>query len=108
MKYRKIITRIALGVAAAALVFSVITLIRAIAVGADVLFAAIQVTGTLIIVAICAVMLYIFRGEDELEEEDEPDDDDSEEKPGFEPEPPDPDVFDTEEIEKKYNLKDFD
>lgn len=68
MDKRKLITRIALGVAAAALIFSIITLIRAIVLGAGVAFAVVQVIGTLIIVAICAVMLYVIRREEESEE----------------------------------------
>ena len=69
MLERNTITKIALGVAAVAFLFSVITLIRAIILGNGVLFAAIQVIGTLIIVSICAIMLYVLRNEDEEAEE---------------------------------------
>lgn len=70
MLQKNIITKIALGVAAVAFLFSVITLIRAIVIGAGVMFAVIQVIGTLIIVAICVIMLYFTRFE-ETEDEDE-------------------------------------
>lgn len=73
MLKRNTITKIALGVAVVALLFSVITLIRAIVIGSGVMFAAIQVIGTLIIVSICAIMLYVLRNEEpeELSEENE-------------------------------------
>ena len=73
MLKRNTITKIALGVAAVAFLFSLITLIRAIVIGSGVMFAAIQVIGTLIIVSICAIMLYVLRNEEteELSEEDE-------------------------------------
>lgn len=71
MDKRDLITKIALGVALLAFVFSAITLIRAIVLGAGVLFAVIQVIVTLIIVAICAVMLYVIRREEAEAGEDE-------------------------------------
>lgn len=74
MLNKNIITKIALGIAAVAFVFSVITLIRAIVLGSGVLFAAIQVIGTMIIVSICAMMLYVLRTEDPEEEIKEEDD----------------------------------
>ncbi len=53
-----LITKIALGVALVALLFSAITLIRAFILGAGIVFAVIQLVVTIIITAICAFMLY--------------------------------------------------
>lgn len=70
-----LITKIALGIAVAALVFSIVTLIRSITIGSGVLLSAILVVGTTVIVAICAVMLYVFNNYtfDEEDGEDDPD-----------------------------------
>ena len=86
---KNLITKIALGVAIAALLFSIVTMVRSFIIGAGVLMSCILVVGTSIIVAICAIMLYVLRnydygddesgededGEDEDEEESEDDDD---------------------------------
>ena len=100
MSGRNIITKIALGVAAAAFVFSLITLIRAIVVGVGVPFAAIQVIGTLIIVAICAIMLYVLRNEDPETDEEAPKEDAADTD-----ESPEEAVTDTED--KKADTYDF-
>ncbi len=100
MSGRNIITKIALGVAAAAFVFSLITLIRAIVVGVGVPFAAIQVIGTLIIVAICAIMLYVLRNEDPETDEEAPKEDAADTD-----ESPEEAVTDTED--KKADAYDF-
>ena len=100
MSGRNIITKIALGVAAAAFIFSLITLIRAIIVGVGVPFAAIQVIGTLIIVAICAIMLYVLRNEDPETDEEAPKEDAADTD-----ESPEEAVTDTED--KKADTYDF-
>ena len=100
MSGRNIITKIALGVAAAAFIFSLITLIRAIVVGVGVPFAAIQVIGTLIIVAICAIMLYVLRNEDLETDEEAPKEDAADTD-----ESPEEAVTDTED--KKADAYDF-
>lgn len=100
MSGRNIITKIALGVAAAAFIFSLITLIRAIVVGVGVPFAAIQVIGTLIIVAICAIMLYVLRNEDPEEDEEA-----LEEDAADKDEAPEDSTTDTED--KKADTYDF-
>ena len=102
MLKRNTITKIALGVAVVALLFSVITLIRAIVIGSGVMFAAIQVIGTLIIVSICAIMLYVLRNEEpeELSEENEDKEKDlSGEEKTVDDEP--------DEINDKYNFDTF-
>lgn len=73
MKSRTLITKIALGVAIAALIFSIITLIRAIVLGNAIFIACVQVIGTVIIVAICAIMLYVIN---HYEESPDPQDQD--------------------------------
>ena len=107
MSGRNIITKIALGVAAAAFIFSLITLIRAIVVGVGVPFAAIQVIGTLIIVAICAIMLYVLRNEDPEEDEEAPEEDEDarEADAADKDEAPEDAVTDTED--KKADAYDF-
>ena len=109
MLEKNVITKIALGVAAAAFIFSLITLIRAIIIGVGVPFAAIQVIGTLIIVAICAIMLYVLRTEEPEADEEAPAEEASEE-PAEAPE--ENTVTDTENIEpdvihSKYDFESF-
>lgn len=101
MQGRNLITKIALGVAIAALLFSIVTLIRAIVLGAGVLIAAVQVIGTAIIVAICAIMLYVIGAYEE--DEEEPQDLPEEEEPAE-------DAADDEETawaDEKYDFKMF-
>lgn len=72
MKSKNLITKIALAVALAALVFAVLTLIRSIKYDSNVMMACILVVGTSIIVAICAIMLYVLSHyEDDDEDGDE-------------------------------------
>lgn len=82
-KDNNIITKIALGVSIASLVFSIVTLVRAIIIGNGVLMASILVVGTAVVVAVCAIMLYVLSNyepiDDEAEEnEDEEKDDEAE------------------------------
>ena len=93
-----LITKIALGVAIAALAFSIVTLIRALILNNGVFLAVIIVIGTAIVTAICAIMLYVLStyepvGDEETAEAsdeddaeaadaaDEPDSDTAEEQP---------------------------
>ena len=74
-----LITKIALGVAVAALLFSIVTLIRALILNNGIFMACILVVGTAIVVAICAIMLYVlssYEPADDEEEADEQDDTD--------------------------------
>lgn len=82
MKSRNLITKIALITAIAALLFSIVTLVRTIIVGGSVFLSSILVVGTAVVVAICAAMLYILRKYDPDEIEDEP----VEEEPDVDPE----------------------
>ena len=114
MLEKNIITKIALGVAAAAFIFSLTTLIRAIIIGAGVPFAAIQVIGTLIIVSICGIMLYVLRKEEseESSEENENNDDDFSEEAQSSDDEPSPGIYEPEEAEPydnddKYNFSTF-
>ena len=85
---KNLITKIALGVAIAALLFSIVTMVRSFIIGAGVLMSCILVVGTSIIVAICAIMLYVLRnydygddesGDDESGEDEDGEDEDEEE-----------------------------
>lgn len=71
MLKNNLITKIALGVAIAALIFSIVTLIRVLVTGSGILFAVIQVVGTIIIVVICVMMLKYMRNNDDGDDEDE-------------------------------------
>ena len=69
---KSLIIKIALGVAAAAFIFSIVTLIRNIVIGAMIFISIIQVIGAAVIVIICFAMLRVFSGMDEEDEgEDE-------------------------------------
>ena len=79
MMKNNLITKIALGVAVAALLFSIVTLIRALILNNGIFMACILVVGTAIVVAICAIMLYVlssYEPADDEEEADEQDDTD--------------------------------
>ena len=71
MNTKNLVTKIALGVAAASLIFSVVTLIRAITLNTGVFMACILVVGTAIIVAICAIMLYVLSNYEAVEDDEE-------------------------------------
>lgn len=78
MKNSSLIIKIAVIVSAVASVFSIVTLIRAVIVKANVVMPIIQVVGSVAIFAICFVMLRILstaRVEDESDAEDEETDD---------------------------------
>ena len=74
MKSNHVITRLALIIAAASLIFSVVTLIRTLTVGGNVFLSVILVIGTAVVTVICAIMSYLLRGYDPEGEEDDPDD----------------------------------
>ncbi len=108
MKSRTLITKIALGVAIAALIFSIITLIRAIVLGNAIFIACVQVIGTVIIVAICAIMLYVIN---HYEESPDPQGQDSQDEPEDEPaaaEPALPDDPHLGTVDTAYDLSLFD
>jgi len=112
MLEKNTITKIALGVAAAAFIFSVITLIRAIIIGTGVLFASIQVIGTLIIVSICGIMLYVLKNEDEEAEEpaEEENTESSDINPYDEPltnDDPSPETTEPQNNDDRYDLENF-
>lgn len=103
-----LIIKIAFGVSIVALVFSVITLIRAVVLGARVVFPVIQVIGTLAIAAICAVMLFTLNrqeSEESNEDGEEPPSKTAEEAPNESAEltEDDPDT----DLEAKYNWSNF-
>ena len=73
MKVKKLITKIAFFVSLAALIFSVITLIRNAVLGMMVFLSVIQVLGSAAIAVICGYLIYSLRGlDDEEEDEAEP------------------------------------
>ena len=83
MNNSSLIAKIALGVAIAALGFSIVTLIRSIINGAGVLLACILVVGTAIVAAICVMLLSMMKNfmyDDDLEDEDDEDDEPSEQE----------------------------
>ena len=83
MNNSSLIAKIALGVAIAALGFSIVTLIRSIINGAGVLLACILVVGTAIVAAICVMLLSMMKNfmyDDDLDDEDDEDDEPSEQE----------------------------
>ena len=83
MKNKNLITKIALGVAIAAFVFSVVTLIRNIVLGTMVVLGVIQVVGTALVLAICVFLMVMVKRYDDMQEEgsdEEPDDEQAEEE----------------------------
>lgn len=98
---RNIIIKIALGIAIAALVFSVVTLIRTIIIRGSILIGIVQVIGTAIVVVICGIMLYVMSQYDDSEFEDEDEDEEEEVK---QEDRPQEDTYDTdEELETPEN-----
>lgn len=77
MKTRDTITKIALGVGIAALLFSIVTVVRSIINGSGVLMASIVLIGTAIVVVICAVMLYVQKKYDAYDAYDDEEEEDS-------------------------------
>ena len=82
MKSKNLITKVALGIAIAALIFSIVTLVRSIVTGKNILMSCIIVVGTMIVVAICAIMLYILnKYEPDEDAEDDTDESDNTAEP---------------------------
>lgn len=82
MKSKNLITKLALIVAVAALLFSIITLIRSIVIGSNVFLSCILVVGTVIITTVCAIMLYVlsrYEDDDELEDGEDSENDEEQE-----------------------------
>ena len=67
---KSLIIKIALGVAAVAFLFSVVTLIRNIVIGSMIFVSVLQLIGAGVIVVICFAMFRIFSGMDEEEAEE--------------------------------------
>ena len=67
---KSLIIKIALGVAAVAFLFSVVTLIRNIVIGSMIFVSVLQLIGAGVIVVICFAMFRIFTGMDEEEAEE--------------------------------------
>lgn len=110
-KNRNLIIKIAFGVSIAALLFSIVTLIRAIAIHAAVVFPIIQVVGTAAIFIVCFFMLRVVRN-DPADEEAEDDSEIPSDK-GVEKSASDLssdnsyDFVLTEDPDDKYNFSDF-
>ena len=84
MKNKDLIIKIALGVSTAAVLFSVVTLIRAIIIHSLVVFPIIQVIGSIAIAGICYYLFKMLRGANSEEESEEDQSDeltDSEQEP---------------------------
>ena len=81
MNVRSLLTKIAFGISLAALIFSILTLVRAIVFGSGVLMACLLVVGTAIVVAICAIMLFVLRGYTDEADEDEAQPEENEREP---------------------------
>ena len=80
MKSRNMITKIALGIAVAALAFSIVTLVRTIVNGSGVFMSCILVVGTAIVVTICAIMLSLTNRYDDYEDDGTDEEDDAPEE----------------------------
>ena len=78
---KNLVTKIALIVAIVALLFSIVTLVRAFIIHKGILIAVIEVIGTAVIVTICSIMLYVLNTtDDEEDEEDEAEDEQDEDE----------------------------
>lgn len=71
MKAKILVPVIAFVVACAALLFSIVTFIRTIIRGELVWIGALQVTGTALIVGVCAITIYLAKSSDYDEDEEE-------------------------------------
>ena len=98
MKNSSIIIKIAFIVSAIASLFSIVTLIRAIIIKANIVLPIIQVVGSLAIFAICFIMFRTFSQTEEEEEDEESAREDSEAEQAEQAE---------DEIEEKYHLSAF-
>ena len=98
MKNSSIIIKIAVIVSAIASLFSIVTLIRAIIIKANIVLPIIQVVGSLAIFAICFIMFRTFSQTEEEEEDEESAREDSEAEQAEQAE---------DEIEEKYHLSAF-
>jgi len=98
MKNSSIIIKIAFIVSAIASLFSIVTLIRAIIIKANIVLPIIQVVGSLAIFAICFIMFRTFSQTEEEEEDEESAREDSEAEQAEQSE---------DEIEEKYHLSAF-
>ena len=102
MKNRLLIIKIAFGVSAAALLFSLITLIRSMILGARVIFPVIQAAGSAAVFVICFLMLRM-----DLSAEDEEDDEETESLPEKTDGSEDTAGQETEDLYQKYDLSEF-
>lgn len=106
----KLIIRIAVGVSAAAFLFSLVTLIRALVVRLPIAFPLIQFFGSAAIAAVCLVMLFKLRVDNEPEEEEKPRPDRArkvEVEPQEAGEAADAAEKAVDDLYEKYNLSDF-
>lgn len=104
---RNIIIKIAVGVSVVALLFSLVTLIRALIIGSNVVFPVIQVIGSAAIFAICFML---FRSLSAAVDDETEDADEEENKPEPEPETDKSTEQADEELDElyeKYHLSDF-
>ncbi|MBQ3330520.1 MAG: hypothetical protein IJG87_05000 [Ruminococcus sp.] len=106
MKNQSIIIKIAVGVSAAASLFSLVTLIRAAVIGSNIVFPVIQVIGSAAIFAVC---LILFRALSAAKEEDaqETDDGGTEAEDDRDDEGSDGADQAADELYEKYHLSDF-
>ncbi|MBQ9679171.1 MAG: hypothetical protein IJV48_00600 [Ruminococcus sp.] len=103
MKSRNLIIKIAFGVSAAALLFSLVTLIRSLVIGASAVFPIIQVVGSGAIFGICFWMFRVLPADAEDEDgDDEPIGDENEIQTGEDQ--PEKAV---DELYEKYHLSEF-
>lgn len=80
---KNLVTKIALITAIVALLFSIVTMVRAIIIKTGIVLAVIEVIGTAVIVAICSIMLYVLsttEDDDDDGDEDEDEDDVTDQK----------------------------
>lgn len=111
MKHGSWIIKTALGVSAAAAVFSLVTLLRALYLHLNMIFPIIQFVGSLAVFAVCFLMNRSLKAaEDDNEEEDASNSEDDEidgdrEKAGGSEAENDQQMID--ELEEKYHLSDF-
>lgn len=109
MKNSSLIIKIAFGAAAAAALFSLVTLIRVLIVGTNAAFPVIQFVGSAVILVICFLMLRAWKNDaDDAEDEDE-NEDEAISEAASQPDPlTDEDDEDTvRNLYEKYHLSDF-
>ena len=109
MNGRNLIVKIAFGVSSVAVLFSLVTLVRSIIIGASVVFPIIQVVGSAAIFVICFLMfrMLLSGGIEEDEEETKPESVEEREAEDVSQEEIERAESEVDSLYEKYNLSDF-